>query len=453
VKKLSLTKSQLYAYAAPSIAFAWLIPPMYAIMGDFYIRYTAATAAGIGSAMMFSKIIDAITDPPVGYLSDHTTTRWGARKPWIFAGLLAAILTFVVFFNPPENAGNIYFTVGLVLYYIAFTLIAIPTRSWLGEITSNYVERSKIWSVYTIGMLVGGVLIMAIPILLSDVIPIFDSAEFDRDMISFLGWIGCILMIVTIAIALKYAPQGIRNRGERPRINTFLAILKNVRPFQIFLVGYSLSALGFGVFYAIVIIGLTTYYGFADRIAVFMLFMIGMQVASIPLWERLARKKPKHKIWAIAWVMHACLAPIMLVFNENTSYFWPFVVLAGTMSIFQAPHMLFATPIMSDIVDYDTWKNHTSRSGNFFSILTFIDKVLHAFGFGIGYYIIAFFGYNAKADHNSDYAVMGLYVAIIFVPSVLFLLSAFFLNRFPIDSKMHKKIREDINARESKNES
>jgi len=459
LNNFSLSRRQVYAYAAPSLAFAWLIPPMYAIMADFYLRYTTATAAGIGTAMMFSKIIDAITDPPVGYWSDHTRTRWGARKPWLFAGMLAAIVMFVVFFNPPENAGNWYFTVGLVLYYIAYTLLAIPSRAWLGEITTNYEERSKVWSVYTIGLLVGGLLIMIIPILLSEVIPIFDSAEFDRDMIALLGWIGGVLLVITVAIALKFAPAGVRNEGEPPKITDFFSIVKNVPPFRIFLVGFGFSALGFGVFYAVIVVGLTSYFGFADRIAMFMLCMIGMQVSSIPLWERLARRIPKHKVWAYAWVTHACFAPTILLFSEHSEYFWLFVALAGTMSMLQAPHMLlmsmlqaphmlFPTSVMSDIVDYDTWKHQTSRSGNFFALLTFIDKVLHALGFAIGYYILAVFGYDAKAVHNSDFAVMGLYTAIVFVPSALFICSAFCLNRFPIDSHKHRIIRRAISRHE-----
>jgi len=112
--------------------------------------------------------------------------------------------------------------------------------------------------------------------------------------------------------------------------------------------------------------------------------------------------------------------------------------------------MLFPVSIMSDIVDYDTWKNETSRSGNFFALFTFMDKVMHALGFGAGYYIIAVFGYNAKLDHNTDMAVWGLYSAIVFVPGILFLLSAITLWRFPIDAKKHRIIRRAIERREER---
>ena len=448
--EFSLTKKQILAFSAPSIAVAWLIPPLYAIMADFYLRYSAATAAGIGTAMLVSKIVDAVTDPPVGCWSDLTRSRWGARKPWLAAGVVLSMLMFAVFFNPPEDAGNWYFFNGLVLYYIAFTLLQIPTRSWLGEITSSYEDRSRVWSVYTIGLLVGGVIIMVTPILLSTVIPVFDSAEFDRDMISFIGWLGAVLLIVTMAIALRFAPTGHRNEGQPPRLATFFSVLSDVPPLRIFLLGFSLSALGFGIWYSIVVVALTSYFGFAERLPLFMLCMIGMQVVSIPIWERLARRFPKHQVWASAWAVYSFIGLLFLVFDENTQYFWGLVAVGGVMSILQGPHMLFPVSIMSDIVDYDTWKNETSRSGNFFALFTFMDKVMHALGFGAGYYIIAVFGYNAKLDHNTDMAVWGLYSAIVFVPGILFLLSAITLWRFPIDAKKHRIIRRAIERREER---
>jgi Na+/melibiose symporter-like transporter len=445
--EFSLTKKQILAFSAPSVAVAWLIPPLYAIMADFYLRYSAATAAGIGTAMLASKIVDAITDPPVGYWSDHTQSLWGGRKPWLAAGVVLSLLMFAVFFNPPVDAGSAYFFFGLVLYYIVYTLIQIPTRSWLGEITSGYEDRSRVWSVYTIGLLLGGVLIMVTPIFLSEVVPLFDSAEFDRDMVSFIGWLGAILLVITMGIALRFAPTGHRNEGQPPKLTAFFSILRDVPPLRVFLLGFGLSALGFGIWYSIIVVALTSYFGFAERLPLFMLCMIGIQVVSIPVWERLARRFPKHRVWATAWMIYSVVGLMFLVFDENTEYFWGMVAVGGVMTMLQAPHMLFPVSIMSDIVDYDTWKNRASRSGNFFALFTFLDKVLHAIGFGMGYYIIALFGYDAKLEHNTDLAAWGIYTAVVFVPGLLFLLSALTLMQFPIDSRKHAIIRRAIERR------
>jgi Na+/melibiose symporter-like transporter len=421
---------------------------MYAILADFYLRYTAATAAGVGTAMILSKIIDALTDPPVGYLSDRTRSRLGARKPWIAAGALLGILTLWYFFNPPVDAGNGYFLVGIVLYYQVSTLVFIPYRSWLGEVSRDYADRSRIWSWYTIALLLGGLLIMVLPLALSSPwLPLFSSAEFDRDMISFIGKVGMVGLPLTLLIAIARVPPGERNIGSAPRMSEFFHVLRDAAPFRAFLAGYGFSALGFGIFYSSIVVGLTSYYGFADRVPLFMLVVIVVQVVSIPIWERIARIHGKHRVWALAWIGHAVLAPSILVFEPHTEFFWPFVVLSSLLSVLQGPHMLFPVSIVSDIVDYDTLKNRTSRAGNFFSLFTFIDKLLHALGYGIGFYLLALFGYDPKASQHGALAVTGLMLAIVFVPSACFGASGLALLRFPIDARRHSIIRRRIEAR------
>ena len=442
---------QALAFAGPGVAVAWLIPPMYAILADFYLRYTSATAAGVGTAMIASKIIDAITDPPVGFFSDHTKSALGARKPWIIAGCLLSMATFLYLFNPGEGAGNLHFTIGIVLYYVAYTFINIPYRSWLGELTQDYSERTRVWAYFTIALLVGGVIIMALPILLSSpLLPIFDTPEFDRDMISFIGWVGVILMPLTIIPAILFTPTGKRNEGAPPTINTFFNVLKDCQPFQMFMLGYGASALGFGLFYSVIIIVLTSYFGFADRIPLFMLFMVAAQVVTIPMWEKLGGRFSKHRVWAAAWAAHVVVAPMILLFGPNTAHFWPLVFVGSLTSILQGPHMLFPAAIVNDIVDSDTLETGRSRAGNFMSVYTFIDKVLHAVGFGVGYYIIAAFNYDPKASAHSAWEVFGLMTAAIGLPSLFFALSAFFLFRFPIDAARHRAIREGLAERDAR---
>jgi len=179
--------------------------------------------------------------------------------------------------------------------------------------------------------------------------------------------------------------------------------------------------------------------------------MILIQTVSIPFWERVARHVPKHRVWAWAWLGHAFIMPLMLLFGADTPHFWWLVLVAGIGSVLQGPHMLFPVSIMNDVVDYDTLKFKTSRAGNLFALYTFIDKVLHAIGFGIGYYILAAFGYDAKLDVNSDWAVTGLMIAVIGVPAVLFFCSSLTLFRFTIDGRRHGIIRRRIEALASRN--
>jgi Na+/melibiose symporter-like transporter len=232
-------------------------------------------------------------------------------------------------------------------------------------------------------------------------------------------------------------------------MSQFLSMVRDCPPFQSFMLGYSGSALGFGIMYSVIIVALSSYFKIASQIALFLLVMTVLQVVAIPAWASLAQRFSKHAIWGWAWAAHAAIAPaILLISPSSENAFVYLLVFGGLTSILQAPHMLFPVAVLNDIVDYDTLKTGSSRSGNFMSVYTFFSKMLQALGFGIGYYIIALFGYDPKADEHTFIQVSGLMLAVVFVPSLCFAFSAFFLLRFPIDRKRHATIRRALDRRE-----
>ena len=44
----------------------------------------------VGLVSALPRFTDAITDPLMGYISDHTKSKWGRRRPYIFFGAIAA---------------------------------------------------------------------------------------------------------------------------------------------------------------------------------------------------------------------------------------------------------------------------------------------------------------------------------------------------------------------------
>lgn len=80
-----------------NIANAAILSLVYPI---FNVAMGFSTLA-IGLAMAISRIADAIIDPVVGNLTDNTRSRWGRRRPWMFAGsILMALFFSAVWFLP-----------------------------------------------------------------------------------------------------------------------------------------------------------------------------------------------------------------------------------------------------------------------------------------------------------------------------------------------------------------
>ena len=94
------------------------------------------------------RIVDAITDPLMGYISDHTRSRWGRRRPYIFAGAVMAGFVFAAMWQMPEGQSEqFYFWVFLgasIMYFITYTVYATPFVAFGYEMTPDYHERTRL---------------------------------------------------------------------------------------------------------------------------------------------------------------------------------------------------------------------------------------------------------------------------------------------------------------------
>ena len=70
----------------------------------------------VGAIIFAGKMVDVLTDPPVGALSDKTQSRFGRRRPWLLGSSFISGIAFALLFNIPElSVTASYAYVGLAL--------------------------------------------------------------------------------------------------------------------------------------------------------------------------------------------------------------------------------------------------------------------------------------------------------------------------------------------------
>ena len=104
--------------------------------------------AAIGTIMFIARMWDAFTDPVMGYISDHTKSRWGRRRPYILTGAIASGVVFALMWQlPAGHSSSFYFwffTGGTLLFYLAYTVFATPFIALGYEATPDYHERTRL---------------------------------------------------------------------------------------------------------------------------------------------------------------------------------------------------------------------------------------------------------------------------------------------------------------------
>ena len=105
-------------------------------------------AKWVGIVLAIPLLWDAITDPIMGNISDNFRSRYGRRRPFIFAGAILMGLTFASIWMIPlhwSDAGKlIWFLTTSILFYTSYTIFSVPFIGLTYEMTPDYDERTAV---------------------------------------------------------------------------------------------------------------------------------------------------------------------------------------------------------------------------------------------------------------------------------------------------------------------
>jgi GPH family glycoside/pentoside/hexuronide:cation symporter len=115
----------------------------------YYNQVIGLPAAKVGLAIMGALVIEAFVDPLVGWFSDHTRSRWGRRHPWMYASALPVAIGWLLLWNPPHWAPGpllLYLFGSALLVRVALSMFEIPSSALGPELSSDYDERTRLFS-------------------------------------------------------------------------------------------------------------------------------------------------------------------------------------------------------------------------------------------------------------------------------------------------------------------
>lgn len=135
-------------YGSGSVAFGVKDNGFAYFLLIYYNQVLGLPSTAVGAALMVALLWDALSDPLVGYVSDHWRSRWGRRHPFMYLAALPFAVGFALLWSPPAGLGErglfLYLLVGAVLVRTALTFYEVPSSSLIPELTSDYDERTAL---------------------------------------------------------------------------------------------------------------------------------------------------------------------------------------------------------------------------------------------------------------------------------------------------------------------
>ena len=102
----------------------------------------------VGLVGTIPRLLDAFTDPLIGYVSDNSRAKYGRRRPFMFFGALISGVLFALMFQLHKENSEIfnfwYFLVIQCLFVVSFAFFAIPWIALGFEMSPDYHERTRL---------------------------------------------------------------------------------------------------------------------------------------------------------------------------------------------------------------------------------------------------------------------------------------------------------------------
>lgn len=439
---------RLMLFVAPVAVVDLALWPTGYIIPTHYAKMTALSLETIGLVILLSKIIDAVTDPVMGYLADRIETPFGRRKPWLLIGAPIFLVGIFMLLTPTAQTGLAYFAAAWVVMYIGYTIVTVPHNSWQMELVREYDERQRVATYRTVASFGGSMMFMAMPLLM---LPITGTTAFTAEVLEIIAWVVVACFALFVPLAVMVTPKEQRLSRREVKLTQMHTLFTNNRPFQIFIAAYLLWGIGAGVWSKLTYLYVDAYLGIPEMFTFILAGTFAMRLLALPMWTWLVRRSEKKTIWMVSVFGLAMVLPIIALVPPGEGAFVWILVLSMLVGVFDAGVMLLPFSMMGDIADYDSYKNNFDRTASFKSMLSLMTKSVLAVGGGAGFMLAGLAGFQATGE-NTVFSERLFQLIALGIPAASFLMAGVVIRYTSLTRARHREIIEEIERRRGSEE-
>jgi Na+/melibiose symporter-like transporter len=437
----------------------------------YYNQVLGLSGSLAGMASLLALIVDAITDPMVGQLSDRFKSRWGRRHPFMLAGAIPFGFVFYLLFVPPaglDQYGLFGWMLGFaIVVRVLLTLFFVPHLSLGAEMVRDYHQRTSLISGRLFFQFAGGLFVSMVGFLV-----FFPPTEdYPNGMLNaasypgfalFAGTLATVSMLWCIASTRSTIPHlsdPVPNPNAGHPLLGFITVFQTLRQraFRtLFMTTLAFTTI-VGVTQTLIIYSGTYLFGFApEHLAIAASSpVIGVVLAPAAVKRLQARfdKKRTFMICMVVGSMFGFAPPIAFLFGFfdtlDIGGRLGFVYLMnGCSQIFFIALYIIIDSMLSDTIDQHELDTGRREEGLYFAAGSFAQKAsfgLGAFLAGVGLDVIRF----PQGANPADVPLEALQNLALFagpVSMALLLSSLVIIRTYPLDQQAHAEITRAINA-------
>lgn len=440
----------------------------------YFSQVLGMPAIMAGFAALIALVVDAITDPLMGDISDNWHSKLGRRHPFMIAAVIPFPLSLYMLFSPPVGLDQ----QGLFLWLVSWSIVVrvmltmfnVPHNALGAELSKDYQERTKIVSYRTFLGYVGGITLSVVALnsffKASEQFPNgMLNAEGYSSLGAFAGIIAFVAMIICILgtkHTIPYLPKAPKNQKKVDFSRSFKAFGEalKLKPFRLIFIVQILTMVAGGAG-ATFMLYLGSYFFELSPAQISLLtltIIVGLIPATIiaPVLSKRIDKMPSLVSCLLIATVFS-FSPILLrlidVLPANGSPLILPILFATYVigySFFIAAGIIIGS-MLADIADLHATKTGKRQEGLFFAANSFAQKATFGFGTlfaGIGLELIAF-PKQVDVSMVSDETIFNLGLIAGPLPLVIYLIAAYLASKYDLNKAMHTQICEQLTAQEN----
>lgn len=451
----ALTRKQKLCYAAGVLLDQPGLHAVNALAHPIYNVHFGINPAHIGFALAAFRIVEALTDPIIGWLTDRFESRWGRRRPFLFLGaILSAFLFPLIWFAPTTwTAGAIltYFVVLSILYFTSHSLYSIPFLAFGFELSPDFDERNKlfVWRNW-FGLL--GFLGIAW------LYPLAQCNWFPNPVIG-VRWVtvgvGVIILLTALVPALtlreRFSAKAKQNQGSGI-LRSITDTLRNRVYLRLAMAMVSVvlgsNMVGILGFY------LTVYYLYGgDPKAAAVLVGVGgsagtlVALVALPLVPRLMQRLDKKTGVLTCLVVQLLGSALKWVCYDPRSPYLSLIPLI-LVSVGNYIFWMLAASMIADVCDFDESRTGRRREGMFASVTQWLNKIGYSGASAVSGLLLVWIGFDVSlSGAQSASTLFWMRLLYVVVPAASFVAALFLLRAYPLTRERVHAIRREIEFR------
>ena len=450
-------------YGAGSIAYGAKSNGLNYFLLIYYNQVLGLPVLWVGLILMVALLVDAISDPLMGYVSDNFHSSLGRRHPFMYMAALPAALLYFFLWNPPSFDEKVSlfwwalaFTIGVRL---VATMYETPSTALAPDLTSDYHKRTELLSYrYAFGWAGGASMAIISYLFLLRPTETIPTGQLNPEGYHVMGLIGALVIFSAILLSAfgthKYIPYlnqppPKRNFGIRRVFKELYETCSNHSFLVIFLSALFISIAN-GISINMTLYMMTYFWEFPAHQLGFLTFgnllSALLALAFAPMISRQIGKK-RAAILTSSLAFFILPLPVLLrflgLFPDNDAPYFFFVYLGffiiDIMLIIAAS--ILTASMVADLAEDSELQTQRRSEGVFFASITFIQKALVGVGALISALLLSFIAFpqNAQPGAVSDDIIFSLGLVYMIGLWVFYSLGILCLTQYRIDETKHKQ--------------